>query len=168
MLFVTACNPASKENKQTIHVYYDSDYALDRTVFNTFKDYDLIFSPYNFKTNIAKDIISKRQSKDFYEIYLINQSLLHDIHGVKNYKIKGLSYLLSRISVITTLNFSKANLEKVIRHEFGHGVGLSHCTHPLCIMNDAKGKFINLKNCNEFKNECKKYMLQKTKIKIGN
>jgi predicted Zn-dependent protease len=166
VLLVTACNPASKENNHTIQIYYDADYALDKTVFNTFKNYELVFTPYSFKTNIAKDIISKRQSKDFYEIYLINQSLLHDIHGVKNYKIKGLSTLSRRISVITTHNFSIINLEKVIRHEFGHGIGLSHCMHKLCIMNDAKGKFINLKNCDEFKDDCKKFMLEKSKLLI--
>jgi predicted Zn-dependent protease len=50
---------------------------------------------------------------------------------------------------------SDKDIEKVILHEILHGFGLPHCRHKNCIMNDAKGKFSNLKNCNNLQGECK-------------
>ena len=81
-------------------------------------------------------------------------------------KIKGLSYIKRNLSVVTLKNMTDKNIIKVLKHEFLHGRGLSHCTHKDCLMNSAKGKFSNLKNCNEFKESCLTFMKKESKLKI--
>ena len=101
-----------------------------------------------------------------YNIYLTNHDLIYNIHNIKNYRIKGLSYIGKNQSVISIKNISDKDITKIILHEFIHGKGLNHCLHKNCIMNDAKGKFKNLKNNNIFKNSCYHFVKNKTKLNI--
>lgn len=88
-----------------------------------------------------------------YHLYLVNTDLYYD-KPQPYWKIKGLSLVAKKCSVVT-LKMSDKDIEKVILHEVGHSIaGIQHCIHQDCIMNDAKHKYSNLKNCNDFKNSC--------------
>lgn len=155
----------STSKPEKITVYYDDFYKKEW--FANFSNYPIKFVHFEHQSNRANKIIlrSNFESKT-YKIYLVNTDLLHDIHGIKDYKIKGLSYLKGNMSVVTIKKMTVKNIEKVLRHEFAHGRGLPHCEHKDCIMNDAKGKFNNLKNCNEFKETCLLFIKKKSKLKI--
>ncbi len=161
--FTTSNNSTSKPQK--IIVYYDKHYKKEW--FTNFANYPIKYVVFNHTSNYATQII---QLKDFetsnYKIYLVSTDLLYDIHGRKNYKIKGLSYIKRNLSVITIKNMTNKNVIKVLTHEFAHGRGLAHCEHQNCIMNDAKGKYSNLKNCNEFKESCLIFIRKESKLKV--
>ena len=143
-------------------MYYESYYKPEW--FSSFKNYKIEYVKFKYKSNYATHIIRLDNSNtNEYKFYLIDKPLLFDIHNVKNYRISGLSFLGKQISVIT-LRTSKKSLKKVIEHEFAHGLGLPHCTHKNCIMNDAKGKLSNLDNCNSFKESCLRFMQVNSKL----
>jgi predicted Zn-dependent protease len=155
----------SANQPENITVYYEKNYKKEW--FASFSNYPIKFVPFSHSSNYATQIIKLKDSEiKTYKIYLINTDLLYDIHGVKNYKIKGLSYTNRNLSVVTLKNMTDKNLIKVLKHEFSHGRGLSHCEHKDCIMNDAKGKFSKLKNCNEFKESCLTFIKKESKLKI--
>ena len=115
---------------------------------------DKTFVKYSPKSMEAIDYMSPGYFN--YHLYLVSTDLYFDKPGLPNYRIKGLSLLGKKCSVVT-LKMSDKDIEKVIRHEIGHGFGLPHCNHKNCIMNDARGKYSNLKNCNDFKETCKPF-----------
>lgn len=152
--------------KPSITVYYDAYYKQEW--FKGFENYQLNFvkisTPYNL---YATNIISNKKHTP-YTIYLINNDIYYKRYKILNYKIKGLSYINQQVSIVTVKNMTNKNINKVILHEFSHGIGLPHCTHKNCIMNDAKGKFVNLVKCNTFKESCKKYILANSVLQISN
>ena len=153
-------NPVQKDLKLT--VYYESHY--DSTWFKPFKDYKIEYVKFKYKSNYATHIIRlDNSSANTYKFYLIDKPLLFDSHKIKNYRIAGLTFKGKQISVIT-LRLNNKNTKKVILHEFAHGLGLPHCTHKNCIMNDARGKLSNLDNCNSFKESCLKFMQANSKL----
>lgn len=162
ILLVTALNLNTQKKDLTITVYYESYYK--RLWFKDFSNYKIVFEKFSYKSNYATDIISMdNYNKDICKIYLIDKPLLFNIHNKKNFNIRGLSFTGKNLAVVT-LQMSDKNITKVITHEFAHCLGLSHCTHTNCIMNDAKGKFSNLKNCNTFKNSCLLFMKDNSKL----
>lgn len=40
-------------------------------------------------------------------------------------------------------------LRTIVFHEIGHNLGLPHCPHPHCIMNDAEGRIATVDSCGE-------------------
>ena len=150
---------------ENITVYYDNHYKKEW--FANFSNYPIKFVHFEHHSNRANQIIQRTNyDAKTYKIYLVNTDLLHDIHGIKNYRIKGLSYVKGNMSVVTIKNMTDKDVIKVITHEFGHSRGLPHCTHKDCLMNDAKGKYSNLKNCNEFKETCLLFIKKESKLKI--
>lgn len=155
----------SNSKPQKIIVYYDKHYKKEW--FTNFSNYPIKYVSFKHSSNYATHIIRHNDAESsVYKIYLISKDLLYDIHGKKNYKIKGLSYISSNLSVVTIKNMTDKNVIKVVTHEFAHGRGLSHCKHRNCIMNDAKGKYSNLKNCSEFKENCLIFIKKESKLKI--
>lgn len=100
-----------------------------------------------------------------YNMYIVSSDLHYDIHGIKNYRIKGLSYLNQRASVVTIKNSNDKDVEKIILHEYAHAAaGIEHCEYKNCLMNSAKGKYSNLKYCNDFQGNCKIVMKKYLKL----
>lgn len=165
LLIMCFCNISESEKVNTkpekIIVFYDDYYKIQW--FSSFSNYKVSFIRTNYKSNYATNIIHYSDfNSNIYKIYLTTKPLLYDTHNIKNYHIKGLSYLKRNQSVITIQKMSDVNVTRVILHEFAHGKGLNHCVHKDCIMNDAKGKFINLKDCNSFKESCEVFVKQNT------
>ncbi|WP_435356159.1 hypothetical protein [Emticicia sp. SJ17W-69] len=155
----------STSKPERITVYYDDFYKKEW--FANFSNYPIKFVHFEHHSNRANHIILRTNYEaKTYKIYLVNTDLLHDIHGIENYRIKGLSYLKGNMSVITIKSMTDKNVVKLLTHEFSHGRGLPHCEHKNCIMNDAKGKYSNLKNCNEFKETCLLFIKKESKLKI--
>ena len=70
--------------------------------------------------------------------------------GNPMYRIKGLTYLGEPYMVISRGKTSDNQLARTILHEFGHSVGIPHCSALNCLMNDAKGSLKNIKNSRSF------------------
>jgi len=115
------------------------------------------FVYYSPKSMKAVDFMSSSYYN--YNFYLINTDLYYDKPNHPHYRIKGLSLLGRKCSVVT-LKMNDKDIERVVLHETLHGFGKDHCSHEGCLLNDAKGKFNNLKNCNEFKGSCKDFAKQ--------
>lgn len=109
----------------------------------------------NFLSKFANDTIVEvigLTQKDIYtirehKIKLNNKpSVLHKMRG-----IFGLGYLPGRSCVISDYRLMSNDgallnnrLRKVILHEVGHNLGLSHCSGNTCLMSEANGNTITL------------------------
>lgn len=147
----------------TIHVFFDTE-KPPRSYFKDFKNYTIKYTKVTTINEIATKNLKK--STNNYVFYLTNKPIYHKIHNVEKYSIKGLSIVGGNCSIVTLKNKLESLTIKIIKHEFAHGKGLPHCIHKNCVMNDAKGKISNLKNCNEFKESCRNFMLKNTKLSI--
>lgn len=76
--------------------------------------------------------------------------------GNPNYGIKGLAFVGKPYIVVSTGSSSDQQIAQIILHEFGHTIGLEHCSIKNCLMNDAKGNLKNVKNSKHFCSICKK------------
>lgn len=116
------------------------------------------YQPRNrYRADILLAAVKKvKKHYDHYDAVLLITDLpvsttVHDIH---DYGICGLSYLKEGVSVISSSKLSNALFCQVLRHEWGHGIGISHCEEKGCIMNDAKGKIKNVADHSHFSPEC--------------
>ena len=98
----------------------------------------------------ANRILSKYNSND--NLLILTESDIayeNKERHVKEWGIFGLAYTPGSTCVISTFRLKRnapkelfqARLVKVCLHEFGHNLGLKHCTSgdKRCLMNDAKG-----------------------------
>ena len=60
-------------------------------------------------------------------------------HGRKDWGIAGQAQLGERGAVVSSFR-AKGQLGDVAVHEIGHTLGLPHCPHAGCVMQDAHGK----------------------------
>lgn len=83
----------------------------------------------------------------------------------KDWGIMGLAFRPGKSCVISTFRtfrgaksiaYKRERLRKVAFHEFGHTLGLPHCTNsPACLMRDAGGKASTVDETSDFCRECK-------------
>ena len=88
------------------------------------------------------DIQQEEQTDDNQVIIgLTHEDLCHDIHGVKNYGIIGLSYSGEGVAIVSDKRLkNKSAIWKTVIHEFCHAFfSANHCPNddPTCMMADA-------------------------------
>lgn len=64
-------------------------------------------------------------------------------HGRKDWGIAGQAQLSGRGAVVSSFR-AKGQLGEVAVHEIGHTLGLPHCPHSGCVMQDARGKISHI------------------------
>lgn len=74
----------------------------------------------------------------------------------QDYGILGLGRKPGTVSVVSNFRM-KGNTEtfsKTVLHEFMHTLGVPHCNHEKCIMQDGKGSAKNIREANHVSKEC--------------
>jgi len=83
------------------------------------------------------------------------------VRKVKDWGVFGYGRISGAAAVASSFRLNKSNkieqLYKVVVHELGHTRGLRHCSDPICIMADAKGKN-NLDKGEKFCTNCAKHL----------
>jgi len=75
-----------------------------------------------------------------------------------DYGIIGMGSLTKGVCVVSSYRVSKNiySFAKVVTHEFMHTLGVRHCNHKCCIMQDGKGSGKSLRNANHIHETCLK------------
>lgn len=117
-------------------------YRADKLLQQLFRDYEQLRDKYE-------------KNRYRYILLVTDEPISTTVHGQKDYGICGLSSYYRNVSVVSAWRLSDAMFAQTIRHEWGHAVlGIAHCTHPRCIMNDAGGKAANLEGHTRFEEAC--------------
>ena len=87
---------------------------------------------------------SSNMGNDYAIIGITDKDISTSIHGEYNYGIMGLSFVNSKVGIVSTYRVSNQNLWKIVLHEFLHTRGLKHCYNKYCIMCEG-GKNISIR-----------------------
>jgi archaemetzincin len=103
-------------------------------------------------------LLSKLRNDTIVEVVGLTHSPIftikkNDLMSYYDENIFGMGYQPGNTCVVSDLKFSSSykslyyqRLQKVIIHEIGHNLGLSHCQNEKCIMSEKNGNTISLDN----------------------
>ena len=119
-----------------------------------------------YKADVVLREIQRKFPKNAVLI-LSSKEIAMNKHGYYDWGILGYSIVGKEVGLVSTKKIkSKALLTNVTLHEFGHSIGLPHCSSKLaCLMKDARGSGERIRK--QGKRLCKPCKVLLTKIKQG-
>lgn len=106
-------------------------------------------SPSMYNIPIKFEIIENAKSGGDIIITLTNLKNADGLHGYTKSTVDGNQILKSDITIYDVVNLDNEELATILRHEFGHALGLGHSTAPEDLMSaNITTEFPYISNCN--------------------
>jgi archaemetzincin len=103
------------------------------------------YAPRNrYKADSLIKFLSNHTDEGYISIGLTIQDISTKKDDIKDWGVMGLGYCPGKACVVSSYRIKGKNRQekifKVVAHEFGHTLGLQHCSSRNCLMRDAEGK----------------------------